>query len=84
MDQHHLVEMANQIGRFYSAEPDEVQAMLDTASHLRRFWDPRMRVAFYAWIDEQAGAGLDPFVLEAARIHRAMLEPKAPSPRAPA
>ena len=38
-----LVAMANQIGDFFGAEPDKVEAATSAASHLRRFWDPRMR-----------------------------------------
>lgn len=45
MDIHHLVKMANQIGQFFEAEPDETQAVTDVASHIKRFWDPRMRKA---------------------------------------
>lgn len=83
MDVHHLVEMANQIGRFYMAEPDSQQAMLSTATHVRRSWDPRMRRALLTHLDEEGGDGLDPFVLESFKAHRSMLEPKAPTPRAP-
>jgi formate dehydrogenase subunit delta len=75
MDAHHLVEMANQIGRFYAAEPDRKQALLDTATHIRRSWDPRMRRALYQHIDDHHGAGLDAFAAEAASVHRQMLEP---------
>jgi formate dehydrogenase subunit delta len=84
MDVHHLVDMANQIGKFYSVEPDHSQALLDTANHLRRSWDPRMREALYAHVDQHGGAGLDPFLAETVRVHRTLLEPsrkKAPSPR---
>ncbi len=38
-----LVRMANDIGRFFEAEPDRSVAVAAIASHLRRFWDPRMR-----------------------------------------
>lgn len=75
MDVHHLAEMANQIGRFYAADPDRTQALLDTASHIRRSWDPRMRRALYQHIDQHHGEGLDPFAAEAVRVHRQMLEP---------
>lgn len=84
MDVHHLVEMANQIGEFYRVEPDRSTAMLDTANHLRRSWDPRMREALYAHVDQHAGAGLDPFLAETVRVHRTLLEParrKSTTPR---
>jgi len=43
MDIHHLVRMANDIARFYASEPDHEEAVNGVVSHLRRFWDPRMR-----------------------------------------
>jgi formate dehydrogenase subunit delta len=75
MDIHHLCRMANQIGQFYRASPDRNEALLNTASHLRRFWDPRMRRELLAHLDEQEGAGLEPFVIEAVKANRQMLEP---------
>jgi formate dehydrogenase subunit delta len=79
MDAHHLAEMANQIGQFYVAEPDRKQALLDTATHIRRFWDPRMRRTLLAHLDAPDAAGLDAFVAEAIRTHRAILEPGPPA-----
>ena len=38
-----LTTMANDIGNFFAAEPDETEAVRGVANHLRRFWDPRMR-----------------------------------------
>ena len=35
--------MANDIGAFFDADPDKAEAARNVASHLRRFWDPRMR-----------------------------------------
>ena len=84
MDVHHLVEMANQIGQFYAAELDQNQALLDTATHLRRSWDPRMRRTLLTHVDDAAGEGLDPFVMQSIKAHRTLLEPKTPTPRAPA
>jgi len=53
-----LVYMANQIGKFFaSQEPD--RAVAGTADHIKKFWDPRIRVAIFAHI-EAGGAGLDP------------------------
>jgi len=53
-----LVAMANDIGAFFAGEPDKAEAARGVASHLKRFWDPRMRreiAAHYA----EGGAGLD-------------------------
>ena len=55
-----LVYMANQIGKFFAGQgPDE--AVAGTATHIRKFWDPRMRAAIFAHV-EAGGAGLDPSV----------------------
>jgi len=35
--------MANDIGAFFDADSDKVEAAKGVANHLRRFWDPRMR-----------------------------------------
>ena len=53
-----LVSMANDIGAFWSAEPDKQEAAKNVASHLKRFWDPRMRREIVAHYRE-GGAGLD-------------------------
>ena len=58
-----LVYMANQIGRFFTSQGADTAAAA-IADHLRKFWDPRMRVAIIAHV-EAGGAGLDPSVREA-------------------
>jgi formate dehydrogenase subunit delta len=58
-----LVYMANQIGKFFVYQnKDEVVPGI--ANHIRKFWDPRMRQAMFAYLDA-GGEGLDPPVLEA-------------------
>jgi formate dehydrogenase subunit delta len=73
--------MANQIGSFHESLPDHAQAVKGTASHIRRFWDPRMRRAIFDHLDHHKGEGLSPLVLEALNNHRAELTP--PPPRQP-
>jgi len=52
-----LVYMANQIGKFFeSQKKDEV--VRGIADHIKKFWDPRMRKAIFAYIDA-GGDGLD-------------------------
>jgi formate dehydrogenase subunit delta len=58
-----LVQMANQIGRFFAHEGPE-QAPASIADHLARFWDPRMRAQIRAHV-ASGGDGLDPFVRQA-------------------
>jgi formate dehydrogenase subunit delta len=58
-----LVYMANQIGKFFEVQrADEIVPGI--ANHIRKFWDPRMRQAIFAYIDA-GGDGLDPQVREA-------------------
>jgi formate dehydrogenase subunit delta len=66
--------MANQIGSFFEAEPNREQAMQDIASHLKRFWDPRMRSAIIAHVD-QGGEGLNEIVVAAIEVQRKNLMP---------
>lgn len=73
MNTEHLIKMANQIGSFFSTMPDHEQAVADLASHLKRFWEPRMRKAFLAHIEQTQGEGVDPIVLEAVSKHMQQL-----------
>ena len=68
-----LVYMANQIARAFAPEGDQ-KATADTATHIRKFWDPRMRMAIFAHLD-QGGAGLDPISLKALRQLQAAAAP---------
>jgi len=58
-----LVYMANQIGKFFQYQR-ESEIVPGIAGHIRKFWDPRMRIAIFAYLD-QGGEGLDPLVKEA-------------------
>lgn len=58
-----LVYMANQIGKFFQYQRED-EVVPGIANHIKKFWDPRMREAIFAYID-QGGEGLDPKVQEA-------------------
>jgi len=73
MNVQNLVKMANQIGQFFESEPDHQQAVSDVASHIKRFWDPRMRSAILSHVD-QGGADLLPIVLKAIQQNRQLLQ----------
>jgi len=77
MDIHHLVTMANQIGDFYSSYPDKTEAAREIATHLKKFWEPRMRRQMLDYVDSQNGEGLEAAVLAAIKAHRQKLEPLA-------
>lgn len=61
-----LVQMANQIGKFFatqgkSSAPDAI------ADHLKKFWDPRMREQICVYING-GGQGLDPLTHRAVEM----------------
>ena len=58
-----LVYMANQIGKFFQYQKED-EVVPGIADHIKKFWDPRMRKAIFAYVD-QGGEGLDPKVREA-------------------
>ena len=52
-----LVMMVNQIARFYMPQK-QIEPVAAIATHIRKFWDPRMRAAIVAHLDG-GGEGLD-------------------------
>jgi formate dehydrogenase subunit delta len=56
-----LIYMANQIARFFAAQPEGAAGAAD---HLRLFWDPAMRAEIIAW-RKSGGDGLDAVAAEA-------------------
>ena len=58
-----LVRMANQIGDFYAAMPEQ-EAIDGVATHLRRYWTPKMIREIVAFADHGA-AGLNPIAARA-------------------
>lgn len=70
MDLKNLIHMANQIGDFFAAMPDQEEALLGVATHLHNFWEPRMRRQLLDYVDAENGKGLRPVVASAVRVHR--------------
>ena len=75
MNAEKLIKMANQIGMFFSAMPDREQAVNDTAGHLRRSWEPRMRRELFQHIDDHGTHGLSDILQEVVKTKRSELEP---------
>ena len=48
----HLVQMANDIGNFFRAEPKREEAVAGIANHIAKFWTPRMREKLAAHVKE--------------------------------
>jgi len=61
-----LVYMANQIAGFFATQP-EGGAAQGVASHINKFWEPRMRRQLFE-ILEQDENGLSPLVLRAVSL----------------
>jgi formate dehydrogenase subunit delta len=74
MDVKHLVKMANQIEQFFRGDGDADAAVAGIESHLRRFWEPRMRKAIIAHC-ASGGEGLGELARKAVeRLDRAAQE----------
>ncbi len=73
MDSQNLIKMANQIGQFFESMPNRAEAEKDIASHLKRFWDPRMRRVIVASLDTDDAGSMSPIVREALTTHRQLL-----------
>lgn len=61
-----LVRMANQIATFFHSQPQAERAE-GVATHINKFWEPRMRRTFFDLLD-QGDAGFDALVVEASRL----------------
>ncbi|WP_345811273.1 formate dehydrogenase subunit delta [Paraburkholderia sp. PREW-6R] len=81
MDSHNLIDMANRIGEFFDSMPDREEALAGVADHIKRFWEPRMRRALLASLDQtdSDGAAMSDFVRQALVRHRELLTPAAPT-----
>ena len=77
MEEDKLIHMANQIGQFFAAMPDHDEAVDGVATHIRKFWEPRMRRRIFEAVDAQRAQGLTPIVAEALSKHRDTLRPAA-------
>lgn len=68
-----LIYMANQIARFFAAQPGDPAT--GTANHLKSFWDPQMRAEIAVW-RAAGGGGLDAIALEAVSRLEAATTPR--------
>ena len=63
-----LAYMANQIGKYFVTQPRD-DAIAGIADHIAKFWDPRMRGAIFAHLEEVT---LDPPVRAAVERLKAL------------
>lgn len=66
METRDMIRMANQIGDFFKTYPEK-EALEGIADHISKFWEPRMRQAFFAQI-KAGGEGLSDIVRKAAPL----------------
>jgi len=77
----HLIKMANQIGDFFAAMPDRDEGLDGVASHIEKFWEPRMRTALLNFLDTHPngaapGISLNELTLAAVSKYRDRLLPR--------
>ena len=66
MNIHSLVTMANDISAFFDSELGAADAPQGIASHISRYWDPRMRIQIIQHA-AKGGDGLSPSALAAVK-----------------
>jgi len=64
MNAEHLVGMANRIAAFFAAMPEHTEALDGVATHLKKFWEPRMRSQLLQLAGGSHGEDLHPLVRE--------------------
>lgn len=75
-----LIKMANEIGSFWQGELGADEAANGVATHIRRYWEPRMRAQMIAYFEQRQGAGLS----DIAKGAVALLASQAKAAAAPA
>jgi formate dehydrogenase subunit delta len=63
-----LVQMANDIGNFFSSEPSRTDGIAGIANHIEKYWTPRMRQKLVDSVREHGEAGLDELPREALKL----------------
>ena len=58
MNAERLVDMANDIANFFAADPDRDAGIDGVANHLRKFWEPRMRLQLIEHVRTHGAEGL--------------------------
>ena len=61
----HIVQMANDIGNFFRAEPERQVALDGISNHINKFWTRRMRQKLLEYV-QHGGNELDELPLAAA------------------
>jgi formate dehydrogenase subunit delta len=75
-DAQHLIQMANDIGNFFRANPVREDAVAGIANHIKSFWTRRMREKLLDDLKLHGDGSLDALPLEAVRRLEASPEAK--------
>ena len=70
-----LIKMANQITDFWEGEAGEEVAAKEVATHLRRYWEPRMRAQMISYYEQRQGSGLNDVAKKAVELLAAEHKP---------
>ena len=70
-----MIKMLNEISAFFDAETDKEQAARDVKSHVRRYWEPRMRAQLLEYFEQRKGVGLSDLALKAVGLLAAESHP---------
>lgn len=68
MEDKQIISMANQIGDFFQAYPKKNEGIEGVASHITKFWSPKMRVQLKKIIAEGSNDDLKIIVLDASKL----------------
>lgn len=63
-----MIKMLNEISAFFDGEDDKEQAARDVKSHVRRYWEPRMRAQLLEYFEQRKGAGLSELAMKAVGL----------------
>ena len=63
-----MIKMLNEISAFFAGEDDEAQAARDIKSHIRKYWEPRMRAQLLEYYERRQGAGLCDLAMKAVQL----------------
>jgi len=73
-----LIKMANEIGSFWEGEVGADKASNDVATHLKRYWEPRMRAQMITNFEQRQGAGLSDVAKGAVALLASQAKAAAP------
>lgn len=74
-----LIKMANEITAFWEGEVGPDKAANEVATHLKRYWEPRMRAQMIGYFQQRQGAGLNDIAKAAVALLASAPQPAPPT-----